>query len=116
MVDVSAADRAARAQRCARKLGMPSIDDVPYTDPLEQVVSRLCAREQAWQFRDGMRLRLIRRFALGVLKPFTERQESDAELFVLALALMSDEIQRLRARLSELESGENSPESSGREQ
>jgi len=112
MSSTSGAERAELAERCAARLGMPMVDDVPAWDPLEQVVSR-CSTEQAWLLRPGMRLRLPRKFLLAMLRPFTERQEIRDELSVLALSLMSDEILRLRAVVARLEEQLQKDESDG---
>ncbi len=58
---------------------------------------------QNWQLRDGMRLRSLRSALLRVLRPFTERQaETDARQAYL-VALLSREVDRLGARVEELE-------------
>lgn len=97
------------AERCAHKLGMPVVDDVPTLDSLEQVLLTLAASDKAWALRDGMQFQFIRRVFLRLMQPFVEREERRASLMKATIVLLTDEIEFLRIRISELETREDMP-------
>lgn len=61
------------------------------------------APRNAWAMREGMRLDAIRRTLLRLLRPFTTEQHELDSVQSSSLAILAEEVSRLRSRLDELE-------------
>ena len=93
------------AERCVTGDSSTRTSESKGAEPLEMVVSAVASYRPAWMLRDGAKLRRTRAALLRLLAPFTDRQDGVDANLSMAVALLADEVSRLRVRVAELERG-----------
>ena len=103
MTGAGTRDLSEAAIRCTPECEGASTTVSGAAEPVAIALDAATQLQGAWVLREGVRLRFVRRITLFMLRPFVERQQSLDGFLTTSVALLADEVLRMREHVSRLE-------------